>query len=238
MIRCPKCERVGHLPDVLAPGARSLRCRRCKSNFLTTELAVKDGRKSVGGPDDPWRSDAPEPSRSGQLRPKTAPFLAEGHFSRFDDSTPFRKLGPGDSNYEMNFSLEDLPADSEDDWNNEPEDFLEAEEPSSDEISAVITHNRELLYLGSRFVSFLVSWGSILCFGVMGLVAVSVLLIGYILVNSPALQIPIQMLILACLGIIALLLIGIALLMQSLCLAELTDAIYRKQEPVSRLPGR
>ncbi len=113
MIQCPKCDRMGYLPDRLAPEAHSLRCRKCKANFLTTELAVKEGLQRRGV-DDSWRGTAMDTPGASQSRQKAAPFLAEGIFGRFDQpEPPLRALGPGDSNYEMTFSLDDTGGDSD-----------------------------------------------------------------------------------------------------------------------------
>src|SRR5262249_51201794 len=129
-IRCPKCGRRGNLPDRLVPEAHSLRCRKCQANFPTPELARLAAERGAGPTFEPVaaRARSKEPSA----------FLADGFFSGFDVPTESpRRLGPGDSNYELTFTLGDPGGDSSTDWDAQPGD-LAPEPPSSDEIEAVV----------------------------------------------------------------------------------------------------
>jgi hypothetical protein len=241
MIRCPKCERVGYLPDRLVPEARSLRCRKCKENFSTTELAVKDGGKQRRVSDDSWRGAALETPGAGQSRQKAAPFRADGLFGRFGDPTPpLRTLGPGDSNYEMTFSIDDARGDSDIGWDKDDDDLFEAEAPSSDEIEAMIPSGAESARPAPGSYGFMVSWGRTLCLGVLGFVAISVVLIGFLVASSLGMigvrVIPesIQALIVASVGTIALLLIGASMIFQSVFLAELVRSAHNRDEPDNR----
>jgi hypothetical protein len=244
MIRCPKCDRMGFLPDRLAPAARSLRCRKCKANFLTTELAVEEVRQH-GGVDESWRGTAMDTPVLSQSRQKATPFRADGMFGRFDEpERPLRALGPGDSNYEMTFSIGGAPDDPGIDWERDAEDFLEPEAPSSDEIAAVIPRGPGQVRSDPWFYAFIGSWGRPFCFGVLGFVGFSVLVIGLLVANglhvlgSQAIPTSIQALIVASLGTIALLLIGTAMIFQSAFLADLARTIHRMPDPKNRLSGR
>jgi hypothetical protein len=244
MIRCPKCDRMGYLPDRLAPEAHSLRCRKCKANFTTTELAVKEG-KQRRAMDGPWRDTALDSPGASPSRQKATPFLAEGIFDRFEESQPPRRaLGPGDSNYEMTFTLDDATGDSVADWEKDSEAFLEPEAPSSDEIEAMIPKGTGSSNPDPGFYGFIVSWRRPLCFGVLGFVAFSVLVIGFLVASSlgmtgiQAIPTSIQALIVASLGTIALLLIGTSMIFQIVCLADLARSVHRMHDLENRLSGR
>lgn len=239
MIRCPKCDRVGHLPDRLAPEARSLRCRRCQANFSTTEIALKASKqRSIGAA--PWRGASLEPPLPTPAL-KSAPYRADGHYSRFDEpGAPLRELGPGDSNYEMTFSLEDSGPESGDDWEAGREEDPEIEAPSSDELEAIVpapTLPPEPEPWSYRYV---LSWGRVLCFGVLGFVALSVAIIGFLvacslgMVGGLVLPAATQAFIVACFGTASLLLIGLAMVFQSVFLADLTRTIDRTRETEAR----
>ncbi len=237
MIRCPKCDRVGHLPDRLAPEARRLRCRRCNANFSTAEVAVKSAKPHRGA-DDSWRGAAIDPSTAGSSRQ----ILGKGIFGRFDEpATTLRSLGPGDSNYEMAFSLDDPRDDSGADWEKEGEDFFEAEAPSSDEIEAIRPGQAEPPRPESWYYGFIVAWAKPLCIGVLGFVAFSVLVIGFLVASSLGVAGPqiiptsIQALIVASLGTIALLMIGVSMIFQSVFLADLARNVKRMPRSEDRL---
>jgi hypothetical protein len=239
MIRCPKCDRMGYLPDNLATEARSLRCRKCKANFLATELAVKDVKQHRV--DNSWRSGGMDTPGAGPSRQRSAPFRAEDVFGRFDDpSRPLRTLGPGDSNYEMTVPHDESGAD----WEQDDEDTFEPEAASSDEIEAVLPGASGAKTPYALFSAFMATWGRTLVFGVLGYVAFSTLVIGVLVASSLGLAgirgIPAssQALILASLGAIALLLIGAAMILQLVFLAELVRDVRRLNEPEDRLSGR
>ncbi len=125
-IRCPKCGRRGHLPDKWAPEAHSLRCRKCRALFKTPELAHSTtGQAVVAGFD----------AIAGVGRSDTrSAYLNDALFSGFDDPVVGTRLaGPGDSNYELTFTLGDTEGDSEPEWGPISE-LTSPEPPSSDEI--------------------------------------------------------------------------------------------------------
>jgi len=125
-IRCPKCGRRGQLPDRWVSEAQTLRCRRCRAMFKMPELARLATERET----------APAFDSVGQLGRDDEPssFIAEGFFSGFDDTlVAARQPGPGDSNYELTFTLRDDEGDSGSAWDAAPVDIV-AEPPSSDEI--------------------------------------------------------------------------------------------------------
>ncbi len=224
---------------IVSPEARSLRCRRCQANFSPTEIALNSNKqRSMGAA--PWRGAALEsPLPTPSL--KSAPYRADGHYSRFDEpEAPLRELGPGDSNYEMSFSLEDSGTESGDDWEAELENDPEIEGPSSDEIEAIMPASTRSPEPEPWFYPFLMSWGRILCFGVLGFVSLSVVIIGFLVACSlgvvGGLVVPAatQAIIVACFGTASLLLIGLAMIFQSVFLADLARTVYRMREPESR----
>lgn len=162
-IRCPNCGRRGHLPDRLAPEASSLRCRKCKAHFLTPELSLAGSRGGV------------EQAEGGRAREQARPFAGEDFFSAFvDDGEIERELGPGDSNYELPFSLRDGMRDRGDGWV-AVDMAMEPEAPSSDEIEA-IAPTAELAVQDTirprTPVDRLLAWGRIAWMGLLlGLIA-------------------------------------------------------------------
>ena len=240
MIRCPKCDRMGYLPDRLAPEAHSLRCRRCQANFSTAEISIKAGMQRSKGAV-PWRGTANEPPLQSPSRQGTAPFRAEGLYARFDEpEAPIRELGPGDSNYEMTFSLDNSGPDSGDDWDAGPENDPEIEAPSSDELEAIVPAPSRSPEPEPWFYRFVHSWGRVLCYAVLGFVALSVVIIGFLvacslgMVGGLVLPTATQAFIVACFGTASLLLIGLAMIFQSVFLADLARTVYRMRETETR----
>jgi zinc-ribbon domain len=171
-IRCPKCGRRGRLPDRWIPQAQSLRCRKCGAMFKTPELARVAAERGPGPAFDPivgvGRADRPEP------------FVADGYFSAFDDALigP-RPPGPGDSNYELTFTLSEPEGDFGPDWDAETGEF-EPEAPSSDDITALSTAGAPW---GSErwHHRFIESWGLRLVVTALVLIGISVPMIAYLL---------------------------------------------------------
>ena len=189
----------------------------------------------------PWRGPTLEPPSPSPSRQKPAPFRAEGLYSRFDEpEAPLRELGPGDSNYEMTFSLEDSGPDSGDDWEADPENDGEPEAPSSDEIEAMMPATTRSPEPEPWFYRFVFSWGRVLCFGVLGFVALSVVVIGFLVacslgvVGGLVLSTATQAFIVACFGTASLLLIGLAMIFQSVFLADLARTVSQMREPKTR----
>jgi zinc-ribbon domain len=171
-IRCPKCGRRGSLPDHLVPTATSLRCRKCKAQFSTPELA---GLASEWGVGSTFHSAA----ERGVA--ETSPsFRSEGFFSGVDEAEPRRSPGPGDSNYESTFPLGDARGDSGTDWESGVEEVA-PEAPSSDEIDAFAPAADEAPGSLSWHHRFLEAWGLILVRAMLVLTAIAIPLVGYLL---------------------------------------------------------
>lgn len=128
-IPCPKCGRRGQLPDRWVPQAHSLRCRRCGALFKTPELARSPAEVGTGA-----AFDSVSPLGRGD---KSSAFVEDGFFRGFDDEliAP-REAGPGDSNYELTFTLRDAEGDSGPEWP-AARDEVAVEAPSSDETPAL-----------------------------------------------------------------------------------------------------
>jgi hypothetical protein len=169
-IRCPNCGRRGFLPDRLVPEANSLRCRKCRAQFLTPELAGRSAERGTGASFDG--------NGGGPKREKPGSYLADGFFGGFDASDSPREAGPGDSNYELTFTLRGTPGDSDDDWEAATE---ESEAPSSDEIEAVEMAIDRSSAPESWHHRFLVAWGPLWIGGVLSLIAVIIPIVGYLL---------------------------------------------------------
>jgi hypothetical protein len=171
-IRCPNCGRRGILPDRLVPEASSLRCRKCRAQFLTPALAGKVA--------DPGARPPFDGNGSGPTREQPGSYLADGFFGGFDASESRRELGPGDSNYELTFTLREARADSDDGWEAATEES-QSEAPSSDEISTVKLAIDRSSATESWHHRFLSAWGSLWIGGVMALIAVTIPIVGHLL---------------------------------------------------------
>jgi hypothetical protein len=231
-IRCPTCGRRGHLPDKWIPDAHSLRCRKCRANFSMPELTrLAAGRKA--GP-----TFEPVAVRAGSQEP--AAFLADGFFSGFDDPTESpRRLGPGDSNYELTFTLGD-PGDSRTDWDAQRED-LAPEAPSSDEIEAVVPTIAAPTGPEPWHRRFIESWGLVLIGAALALVAIAIPVIGYLFWRTfgggPSLNLPAPTLIAGFVCAVPLLMISVPLILLAACLTELVRDIHRLRDHLERMAG-
>ncbi len=103
---------------------------------------------------------------------KPGSYRADGFFGGFDASDSPREAGPGDSNYELTFTLRGTPGDSDDDWEAATEEMSEA--PSSDEIEAVELASDRSSAPESWHNRFLVAWGPLWIGGVLALIAVTI----------------------------------------------------------------
>ncbi len=229
-IRCPNCGRRGYLPDRLAPEANSLRCRKCKAHFTTSELARKTAeRRGVPVFDSP---------ASVGVTEKPASFLAEGFFSGFDERPPSgRERGPGDSNYELTFTLQDVGGDSGSDWDAPTED-IEPEAPSSDEIEALRPAAAALRESDSWHLHFIKSWGMTFIGTALGLIAVSVPLIAYLVWRTIGGGGPSPTLIAGLACAVGLLMISVPTMLLATCLTDLVRDVRRVREHLERTAGR
>jgi hypothetical protein len=108
-IRCPKCSRMGFLPDHLAAEARTLRCRMCGAPFEATSLITRGLRGRAVS-----RAGSMATSVSRVARPG---FGDDGFFDGHDEPESLSPLlGPGDSHYDFTFTPGGALVDSDGDW--------------------------------------------------------------------------------------------------------------------------
>lgn len=230
LIRCPNCGRKGHLPDHLAPEANSLRCRRCRANFPTPELARLA----------PTRDEAAASVPADGFSPRVEPqgFLTDGYFRGYDDAEPGRSLGSGDSNYELIFTLGDaepepFPGDGGED--DPAATAVDIDAPSSDEIPVLAPTARAARGVTPWHHRFIESWGMICVGAVVAMIAVMVPIEGYLIWRSlqggPGTALP-AMVGLAC--ALALLLVSVPLLLLATSLPELVRDIRGLRERLER----
>jgi hypothetical protein len=237
-IRCPNCGRMGYLPDHLVPAANRLRCRKCQAHFMMRELSLQ-GIEPRLQKRDSWRTttiDAPVASRS---RENPALFLTDGFVASLEEpGIPLRKRGPGDSHYELAFALKDEPSPSGDDWTAADAEVIEPEIASSDEIEAIHQPDGDLPRPNPLSYRFIMSWVRLLCIVSLGFVAVSVILIGFLLLcslgGSPVFPVATHALVLASLGTVAFLLFGLWMVFLSVVLAELAESLRRSGDSLDR----
>jgi hypothetical protein len=226
-IRCPKCGRRGYLPDRLVPEANSLRCRKCRAHFMTPELshlAVDRG----GGP-------AFDATEAVGVAVQPAAFLADGFFGGFDDEAGSpRERGPGDSNYELTFTLQDIGSDSDTHWDASHQP-IEPEAPSSDEIAAVTPAGREAESWPVRFVA---AWAAVWIRAALGLIAASAPVIAYLLWRAAGDAGPSPALIAGFACAVGLVMLSIPTMLLAACLTDLTRDVRRLREHIERPTGR
>ena len=243
-IRCPKCGRMGYLPDHLVPAANSLRCRKCQANFAMPDPLLK-GIEPRLKEIDSWRATTLEPPVTSRPRENPALFLDEGFVAGYDEpDAPPREPGPGDSQYELTIALKDSPSYSSDDWPAVHANVLEPEAPSSDEIDAVIPSKSGLTDSHPMTYRFIESWIRPLFFISIGFVGLSVLVIGILLMRclelggSPLIPLPMHAMVIASLGILSFLLFGLWMVFLSIVVADLAQSLRRLRETENPVRSR
>jgi hypothetical protein len=221
------------LPDRWVPEAHSLRCRKCQANFSPPDLARLAAERGAGPTLEPVaaRARSKEPSA----------FVADGFFSGFDDlSESPRRLGPGDSNYELTFTLGDAGGDSRTDWDPQAGD-LAPEPPSSDEIEAVVPAAAATAGPEPWHHRFIESWGRVLIGAPLALIAIAIPVIAYLswraLGGGPSLNLPAPTLIAGFACAVALLMISVPLVLLAACLTELARDVHRLRDNLERKAG-
>ncbi len=165
-----------------------------------------------------------------------ATFLADGYFSGYDDESGSpRERGPGDSNYELTFTLRDLGGESGTDWD-APAHGIEPEPPSSDEIPAVIPTVAGRVS-DAWHVRFVESWGRVVIGAALGLIAVALPVIVYLLWREIGGGRPSPTLIAGFACAIGLLMISIPMMLVATCLTELVRDVRRLREHLERRSG-
>lgn len=228
-IRCPKCGRRGQLPDRWIPEAHTLRCRRCRAMFKTPELARMSADVGVG----PGFDSVSKVAREDQ----PSAFMTDGYFSGFDDPllSP-REPGPGDSNYELTFTLQDAEGDPDSDWDSDTAEFV-GEAPSSDEIPAP-TPAAAISGLDPWPQRFIEAWGLRLIVSAMILIGALVPTIAYLvwrtIRSGPNLDVPTPTLIAGFACALALLMIAVPLILLAASLTQLVRDLRRLSQQADR----
>jgi hypothetical protein len=197
------------------------------------ELARLAAERGAGQPFEPVAASARSQEPSA--------FLAEGFFGGFDVPTESsRRLGPGDSNYELTFTLEDPGGDSRTDWDAQREE-LAPEAPSSDEIEAVMPTTAAPTGPEPWHHRFIESWGLVLIGAALALVAIAIPLIGYLFWRTfgggPSLNLPAPTLIAGFVCAVSLLMISVPLILLAACLTELVRDVHRLRDHLERRVG-
>jgi hypothetical protein len=243
-IRCPNCDRMGYLPDHLVPAANTLRCRRCRANFVMPARSltgIEPRLKDI----DSWRGTTLEMPAAGRARENPALLLTEGFVAGYDEpEAPVREPGPGDSQYELTFALNDAPDPSSDDWLAVQANALEPEAPSSDEIEAVVPPASDPSRFDRMSYRRIESWIRPFFFILLGFVALSVVLIGFLVIrglelgSTPALALGTYALVIASLGLVSFLLFGLWMVFLSIVLTDVAQNFRRQGDPENRERGR
>jgi hypothetical protein len=151
-----------------------------------------------------------------------------------------RAAGPGDSNYELTFTLSDVEGDSDSDWDAETEDLM-AEAPSSDEIPALVPDDGDSSRREPWHHRFVASWGLGLIVGALALIVMSVSMVGYLLWHTlglgAALDLPASTLIAGFACAVSLLLISVPMVLLAACLTELVRDVRRLSDKLEHKSG-
>jgi hypothetical protein len=192
--------------------------------FVAAELTSVESARQSGPTFEPI---------AGRGMPEPPPsFVTDGFFSAYaEDILSPRPPGPGDSNYELAFSVQDLNGDAGPDWDAEASE-IEPEAPSTEEIRALSPsawpgpeswHHR-----------FIASWGQGLIVTALALIGIAMPAIAYLLWQTlhlgqaPALLSPTLIAGFAC--AVALLMIAVPLLLLAASLTELVRDLRRLSE--------
>jgi hypothetical protein len=230
IIRCPNCDRVGNLPDHLAPAAQILRCRRCSSRFLAGAVVVPGSDQRAGSAIEP-----PALSRSAEK----APFLTDGFFAGFDEpQSALRPLGPGDSQYELSFTLEEPRIDPDGDWPEGSDDARPDEDPSGE---VAVPLGLDPSPPEPRILRLIAAWGQPFLFGASILAVLSLPLFGFLLVRGldgrPADILTTLVLVVGSVASITMMLISLSLLALNILLVDLARNIRRLRDHADREAG-
>jgi hypothetical protein len=161
---------MGSLPDRLAVDAHSLRCRRCASYF----------RMGAGA------GQAREARLSTDVEVAVAApaFRRDGFFSGADDGEPaMDRLGPGDSHYELTFTLGEPSGESELDWPTASGESGDDEGRSGEVVAPRSGAEGSADPWSYRLIA---SSSRLLVLGGLGFAALALLLLGFLLVRTLA----------------------------------------------------
>jgi hypothetical protein len=104
-ISCPKCGNTGRLPEHLSSGTHAVRCRKCRSRFMTVCVDREELEAEVRST--PGVISAPRALAGVARRDRESIFDSD-----CDDDSSEIVLGPGDSHYELGPAFEDFYDDS------------------------------------------------------------------------------------------------------------------------------
>jgi len=230
-IRCPNCGRMGSLPDRVAADAHSLRCRRCSSNFRMSRVTGQ-GVESRLGTD----VEVPVSARAATTAPS---FLSEGFIAGWDEHEPaMQHLGPGDSHYELTFTLGDPSGETAVDWSGGSGEHDLADEGPSGEV--VAPRDGAAAPADPWSYRFIASSGRLLFYVGLALAVCSLPLLGLLLVRifggSPAGSTTLA-LVVGSLAAMSFLLISASMAASNLLLVDLARNVRQLRDPAERETG-
>jgi hypothetical protein len=171
----------------------------------------------------------------------TAPsFLSDGFFAGWDEHEPaMQHLGPGDSHYELTFTLGDPSGEAAVDWAaGSGEDALADEGPSGE---VVVPHGGSAAPADPWSYRFIASSGRLLFYVGLALAVCSLPLLGFLLVRifggSPAADSTTLALVVGSLAAMSFLLISVSMAASNLLLVDLARNVRQVRDHAERQTG-
>jgi hypothetical protein len=221
---------MGSLPDHLAD-AHSLRCRRCSTNFRVGRVSGQGVESRLG-----TSIEVPVAARVASTAPS---LLREGFFAGWDEHEPaMEHLGPGDSHYELTFTLGEPSGETAVDWAaGSGEDDLADEGPSGE---LVVPHGGAAAADPWSY-RFLASSGRLLFYAGLALAVCSLPLLVFLLVRifggSPAAGSTTLALVVGSLAAMSFLLISVSMAASNLLLVDLARNVRQLRDHAEHETG-
>jgi hypothetical protein len=227
ILQCPNCGRAGNLPDHLSDTARRVRCRRCNERFWTLPLRPSDHRNAQGELSD---------RRSEILSAAELPHvLRRGFFASDDEDVslvgPDSLIrGPDDSQYELSAIFAEGTDPSRDSLDQLPAFSMDSAVPDAAHSAASLDPaEAEVRLAVPWYYRYIDAWGRFHFFTALGFAAVSLSILGFLLlralVGGEVMHTSITALVVGCLGTIAFLLLSLSVAALAALLADLDKSV-------------
>jgi hypothetical protein len=176
-IRCPRCGRDGRLPGKLASPTQILRCRKCQGRFTAHTLQPVGVVPNLERP----FGTVPSSEMAGALDRYSSSAALLASLDDEDDLPP-TLADLGDSNYELTVSLVGELDDSQFELPTIRE--TDPSPPANRSAPALVLAGSEPFPPDPEFYALIDSWSRICFLAVLGSVALSLLVIGVLLVRA------------------------------------------------------
>ena len=230
-IQCPHCGRTGSLPEHLAAETQSLRCRRCSATFRRSAVS----RQGI----EPRLSTDVELPVAARATAAASSFVSDGYFAGWDeDEAPMRLLGPGDSQYELTFTLGEPIGETALDWPAGSGEDAFADEGPSGEVAAA--RGRAGASLDPWSYRVIASSGRLMFYGGLGLAGLALPLLGFLLariLGDGASSTGTLALVVGSVAALAFLFLSLSMTALNILLVDLARNLQRQRDQAERETG-